>query len=94
MGSDLFTHTKMAKAVKTSPVCHMLNGRSQRIVRPEGGGGNKLCWGNCLLLIAHIAHQLGENCPKIVSEECFKKRNSCPDNHNVLLKDAKEKNKV
>lgn len=41
MGSDPFTHTKMAKAVKTSPVCHVLNGRSQRIVRP-GGGGNKL----------------------------------------------------
>lgn len=42
MGSDPFTYTKMAKAVKTLPVCHVLNGRSQRVVRPEGGGGNKL----------------------------------------------------
>lgn len=41
MGSDLYAHTKTAKAVKTSPVSQVLNGRSQRIVRPGGGTGNK-----------------------------------------------------
>ena len=65
MGSDLYTHTKMAKAVKTSPVNQVLNGRSQRIDQKE----------------------VERNCSKIVSEECLKKSNSCPDNHNVLLKD-------
>lgn len=40
MGSDLYTHTKMAKAVKTSPVNQVLNGRSQRIDQKEVEGIN------------------------------------------------------
>lgn len=41
-------------------------------------------------LITHAAHQLGEIVLQQLSEECLKKRNSHPDDHDIILKYEKK----